>query len=56
MRFTNPVVVPDDGAGAEVTASSRLAELDDKRVAVELTATSGGEKVLSLARAIVALA
>lgn len=57
VRFSRPVVVPDDDAGAEVSVRGRVAALlDDRRVRVDLTVTSGGEKVLSLARAVVALA
>jgi acyl dehydratase len=56
VRFSRPVVVPDDGVGAEVTVRGRVAALlEDDRVRVDLTVTSGGEKVLSLARAVVAL-
>ena len=56
VRFSRPVVVPDDDAGAELTVRGRVAALlDDGRVRVDLTVTSGGEKVLSLARAVVAL-
>jgi acyl dehydratase len=56
VRFSRPVVVPDDDAGAEVAVRGRVAALlDDGRVRVDLTVTSGGEKVLSLARAVVAL-
>ena len=57
VRFSRPVVVPDDDAGAEVVVAGRVAAvLDDGRVRVDLTVTSGGQKVLSLARAVVALA
>jgi acyl dehydratase len=57
VRFGRPVVVPDDDDGAEVTVRGTVgALLDDGRVRVDLTVTSGGAKVLSLARAIVALA
>jgi acyl dehydratase len=56
VRFSRPVVVPDDEDGAEVTVRGRVAALlGDGRVRVDLTVTSGGEKVLSLARAVVAL-
>ena len=56
VRFSRPVIVPDDEDGAEVTVRGRVAALlDDGRVRVDLTVTSGGEKVLSLARAVVAL-
>lgn len=56
VRFGRPVVVPDDDAGAEVTVRGRVAAvLEGGRLRVDLTVTSGGEKVLSLARAVVAL-
>jgi acyl dehydratase len=57
VRFGRPVVVPDDDRGAEVTVRGKVAaRLDDGRARVDLTVTSDGEKVLSLARAIVRLA
>jgi acyl dehydratase len=57
VRFGRPVVVPDDEAGAEVTVRGKVgALLDDGRVRVDLTVTTDGEKVLSLARATVRLA
>ena len=57
VRFGRPVVVPDDDAGAEVTVRGRVAALlDDNRARVDMTVTSNGEKVLSLARAVVVLA
>jgi acyl dehydratase len=56
VRFGRPVVVPDDDTGAEVTVRGVVAALlEDGRVRVDLTVTSGGEKVLSLARGIVRL-
>ena len=56
VRFSRPVVVPDDALGAEVVVAGRVAALlGDDRVRVDLTVTSGGEKVLSLARAVVQL-
>jgi acyl dehydratase len=56
VRFSRPVVVPDDDSGAEVTVNGVVgALLEDGRVRVDLTVTTGGEKVLSLARAIVRL-
>ena len=56
VRFGRPVVVPDDDQGAEVTVRGKVgALLDDGRARVDLTVTSDGEKVLSLARAIVRL-
>ncbi|MGZ4507600.1 MAG: MaoC family dehydratase [Blastococcus sp.] len=57
VRFGRPVVVPDDGVGAEVTVRGTVgALLENDRARIDLTVTSNGEKVLSLARAIVALA
>jgi acyl dehydratase len=54
VRFGRPVIVPDDDTGAEVTVRGVVgALLEDGRVRVDLTVTSRGEKVLSLARAIV---
>jgi len=56
VRFSRPVVVPDDDAGAELTVRGRVAAVgEDGRVRVDLTVTSGGDKVLSLARAVVVL-
>ncbi len=56
VRFGRPVVVPDDDQGAELTVHGRVAALlEDGRARVDLTVTSGGEKVLSLARAVVRL-
>src|SRR3954449_8182866 len=56
VRFGRPVVVPDDDDGAELTVQGRVAAiLDEGRARVDLTVTSGGEKVLSLARAVVRL-
>jgi acyl dehydratase len=56
VRFGRPVVVPDDDEGAELTVRGKVgALLDDGRARVDLAVTSGGEKVLSLARAVVRL-
>jgi acyl dehydratase len=56
VRFGRPVVVPDDEAGAEVRVAGRVAAVDGDRARVDLVVTSGGEKVLSLARATVRVA
>ena len=56
VRFTAPVVVPDDDQGATIEVSGRVEEkLDDNRVALAITATSAGAKVLGRARAVVRL-
>ncbi len=56
VRFGRPVVVPDDDAGAEVRVAGKVAALlEDGSARVDLTVTSGGEKVLSLARAVIRL-
>jgi acyl dehydratase len=56
VRFTKPVVVPDDGVGAVVEVTGRVAaKLDGGRVRVDLTATSAGQKVLGMSRAVVQL-
>ena len=56
VRFSAPVVVPDDDAGATIEISGTVEEmLDDNRVAVGLTARSGDAKVLTRARAVVRL-
>ena len=56
VRFTRPVVVPDDDSGATVDVTGRVTEvLEGGRVRVELTATSSGDKVLGQARAVVQL-
>jgi acyl dehydratase len=56
VRFSAPVVVPDDDTGATIEVSGVVAQkLDDHRVELTLTARSGGTKVLARARAIVVL-
>ena len=57
VRFSRPVVVPDDDRGATVVVAGAVVEkLDDNRVIVALTARSAGQKVLTQARATVRLA
>jgi acyl dehydratase len=60
VRFSRPVVVPDDDRGATLTVRGRVEEkLDGGRVVVGLTATVGdgeaAQKVLSGARTVVRL-
>jgi acyl dehydratase len=57
VRFTKPVVVPNDDKGAEIAVSAKVAaKLDDNRVRVDLTAMRAGQKVLGMSRAVVQLA
>ncbi|MFC4606436.1 MaoC family dehydratase [Streptomyces maoxianensis] len=57
VRFTKPVVVPNDEKGALIEVSGKVAvKMDDNLVRVDLTATSAGEKVLGMSRAVVRLA
>ncbi|MFI0484189.1 MaoC/PaaZ C-terminal domain-containing protein [Actinomadura sp. 9N215] len=56
VRFSSPVVVPDEG-GAALEISGKVEEkLDDNKVVVALTARSEGQKVLTRAKAVVRLA
>ena len=57
VRFTKPVVVPNDDRGATVEVSAKVAvKLDDNTVRVDLVAMSAGQKVLGMSRAVVRLA
>ncbi|MFI0777831.1 MaoC family dehydratase [Streptomyces sp. NPDC021212] len=59
VRFTKPVVVPNDDKGALIEIAAKVAaKLDDeaRTVRVDITATSEGRKVLGMARAVVRLA
>lgn len=56
VRFTKPVVVPDDDTGATLDVSAVVgAKLDDHQVRVDITATAAGVKVLGKAQAVVRL-
>jgi acyl dehydratase len=56
VRFTKPVVVPDDDIGALLEVAGVVVEkLDDGLVRIDLTARSDGDKVLGMARATVRL-
>jgi len=56
VRFSAPVVVPDDDKGATVEVTGQVTErLDDHKVAIDVTARSNGDKVLTRARAVVRL-
>ncbi|KOG14543.1 MULTISPECIES: MaoC family dehydratase [Streptomyces] len=57
VRFTKPVIVPNDDQGAEIQVSAKVAaKLDDQQVRVDITAMSAGQKVLGMSRAVVRLA
>ncbi|MFD3307664.1 MaoC family dehydratase [Streptomyces sp. NPDC058694] len=57
VRFTKPVVVPNDDQGATIEVSGKVAaKLDDNTVRVDLVAMSAGQKVLGMSRAVVRLA
>ncbi|MFI7317816.1 MaoC family dehydratase [Streptomyces venezuelae] len=57
VRFTKPVIVPNDDKGATIEVSAKVAAvLDDNRVRVDLLAKSGDQKVLGMSRAVVRLA
>jgi acyl dehydratase len=57
VRFSSPVVVPDDDRGATLEVSGRVADkLDGNRVTIDLDARVGDSKVLAKARAVVELA
>lgn len=56
VRFSSPVVVPDDDVGATIVVTGVVEDkLDGNRVTVGLTARSGDAKVLTRARATVRL-
>jgi len=56
VRFSAPVVVPDDDKGALVEIAGVVTgKLDGNQVAVDITARSGDAKVLTRAHAVVRL-
>jgi acyl dehydratase len=56
VRFTRPVVVPDDEVGATLEVTGSVTEkLDGGRVSVALVARVNGETVLAKAQAVVQL-
>jgi acyl dehydratase len=56
VRFSAMVVVPDDDKGATIEVTGTVKDkLGDNRVAVDVVARSGGQKVLTRARAVVRL-
>ncbi len=56
VRFTRPVVVPDDDAGVEVVFNAKVAQInEDSTVKIDINAVFDGKTVLGKARAIVRL-
>ncbi len=57
VRFSRPVVVPDDDKGATLTVAATVEAIDehDKTATLNITASVEGDKVLSGARAVVRL-
>ena len=54
VRFAKPVAVPDDGVGALLEVTGKVSKaLEGRRVQVDLTVTSAGQKVLGKATAVV---
>jgi acyl dehydratase len=53
VRFTKPVVVPDDDKGATITFSAKVDKVADGTAEIDITAIAGEEKVLGRARAVV---
>ncbi|MCQ8773200.1 MaoC family dehydratase [Streptomyces telluris] len=58
VRFTRPVVVPNDDKGAVIEVTAKVAAKDDEHrtVRVDLVVMSEGKKVLGMSRAVVRLA
>jgi acyl dehydratase len=56
VRFSSPVVVPDDDIGTTITVTGQIQEkLDGNLVALALTARTANAKVLTRTRAVVRL-
>ena len=53
VRFTKPVVVPDDDEGTQVEVGGTVRAVTDDGAQIDLTVTCAGEKVLAMARATV---
>ena len=53
VRFTKPVVVPDDDKGASVSFSAKVDKVAEGLAEIDITAVAGEEKVLGRARAVV---
>ncbi|MBT2382595.1 MaoC family dehydratase [Streptomyces sp. ISL-11] len=58
VRFTKPVIVPNDDEGAVIEVGGKIGAKDDeaRTVRVDLLVKSAGQKVLGMSRAVVRLA
>ncbi|ARZ69428.1 dehydratase [Streptomyces albireticuli] len=58
VRFTKPVVVPNDDEGAVIEVGGKIGAKDDeaRTVRVDLLVKSAGQKVLGMSRAVIRLA
>ena len=54
VRFTKPVLVPDDGVGAELVVVATVTAADPDTLTLSLEATSQAEKVLGSAKVVLA--
>jgi acyl dehydratase len=57
VRFTKPVVVPDDDTGTDLNVTAKVVAVDDENgtAEVDILAEAAGQKVLGRARAVVRL-
>ena len=56
VRFSRPVVVPDDDRGVDLQVSGVVKDSTENGLTrIDITCTCGGEKVLGMARALVRL-
>jgi acyl dehydratase len=53
VRFTRPVVVPDDDKGATVSFSAKVEKVADGIAEIDITAIADEQKVLGRAKAVV---
>ncbi|MDP9443397.1 MAG: MaoC family dehydratase N-terminal domain-containing protein [Actinomycetota bacterium] len=56
VRFSRPVVVPDDDTGVDLEVTGTVRDVTDGRARIDLTCTCAGQKVLGMARAVVRVA
>lgn len=54
VRFTKPVLVPDDDLGTQIDVSGQVVDVGEERTRIDLTVMCGETKVLGMARVFVA--